>query len=312
MAHNDLRRRSAQRTRDRLVHEPARPWDGPAPKGTLLVIGGAEDKDREKVILRRLVMLVGSGKLVVATVASEDPRQSFERYEPLLRSLGAPHIHHLNVETRGQATQARTLRVLEDADAVFFTGGDQLRITAVLGDTPVFSRIYEIFAQGGTIAGTSAGAAVMSETMVVGGNGEKSYRVGGDLQMAPGFGFARHMVIDQHFAERGRIGRLAGVVAQNPRMLGVGIDEDTAIEVERGASIRVLGAGGVTILDGSTITHTNVAEVDTGRTLSVMGVRLHILSQGDELDLLTREPIPRPPEEVEEELGVPAGSANGA
>lgn len=265
---------------------PGRP--GPAPKGRLLIIGGREDKEDEKLILRRLAQLVGEGKLVLMTLASESPREQFERYDGLLRGLGIRHLHHLVVESRADAEAPRALRTLEGADAVFFTGGDQLRITTQIGDTPVFSRVFEIFDGGGTIAGTSAGASVMSETMLVGGGGAGSPRIGGDLQLAPGFGFARDMVIDQHFAERGRIGRLLAIVAQNPRILGIGIDEDTAIDCMPHKGFDVLGAGGVTVIDGSRVTYTNVAEENDGRTLSLADARVHLLSQGDHFDLETR------------------------
>jgi cyanophycinase len=196
------------------------------------------------------------------------------------------------------------MKTLEGATGVFFTGGDQLRLTTLIGDTPVFSRCYEIFASGGVIAGTSAGAAVMSETMIVGGNGEASPRLGEALQLAPGFGFASGMLIDQHFAERGRIGRLLGVVAQNPRILGVGIDENTAIEVEPFRKFRVLGHSGVTVIDGSDVSYTNVTAEEKDRALSIFGARVHLLTQGDEFNLVNRTPRHGDAEEVDEEIGV--------
>jgi cyanophycinase len=196
------------------------------------------------------------------------------------------------------------MSVLEGAAGVFFTGGDQLRLTTLIGDTPVFSRCYEIFTNGGVIAGTSAGASVMSETMIVAGDGEASPRIGETLQLAPGFGFAKDMVIDQHFAERGRVGRLIGVVAQNPRILGLGIDENTAIEVEPFRRFRVLGNGSVTVIDASDVSDTNVADDVTGRAISVFDLRVHLLTQGDEFDLMTRTPKRGPAEAIDEALGI--------
>jgi len=205
-----------------FLDEPMRPGDPRIrPKGTLLIIGGHEDKENEKVILRELARRVGSGKLVIAPIASERPNEMWEMYETVMRGLGVRHVHHLRIEAREDGASVRAMKTLEDATAVFFTGGDQMRITSMIGDTPAFSRICEIFVEGGTIAGTSAGASVLSETMMVSGNGEASHRIDANLQLAPGFGFARDMVIDQHFAERGRINRLLGVVAQNPRVLGI-------------------------------------------------------------------------------------------
>ena len=284
---------------------PIRPGDPQVrPKGRLLIIGGREDKAGGKLILRELARLTGSGKLVVATIASEQPGSAWEQYEETMRSLGVRHLYHLKIESRSDAESPRAMGVLEDATAVLFTGGDQLRLTTLIGDTPVFSRCYEIFANGGVVAGTSAGAAVMSETMIVSGNGESSPRIGAPLQLAPGFGFAKDMVIDQHFAERGRVGRLLGVVAQNPRILGLGIDENTAIEVEPFRRFRVLGKGGVTVVDGSDVSDTNVADEAMGRALSVFGIRLHLLSQGDEFDFTTRTPKIGAAREVDEELGI--------
>jgi cyanophycinase len=284
---------------------PIRPGDPRLrTKGRLLIIGGREDKADGKLILRELARLTGSGKLVVATIASEQPGSAWEQYEEAMRGLGVRHLYHLKIESRSDAESPRAMGVLEGATAVLFTGGDQLRLTTLIGDTPVFSRCYEIFANGGAIAGTSAGAAVMSETMIVSGDGEVSPRIGAPLQLAPGFGFAKDMVIDQHFAERGRVGRLLGVVAQNPRILGLGIDENTAIEVEPFRRFRVLGKGGVTVVDGSGVADTNVADEAMGRALSVFGIRLHLMSQGDEFDFTTRTPKIGAAREVDEELGV--------
>lgn len=298
-----------------FLTEPIRPGDPRLRRGgTLLLIGGHEDKEGDKIILRSLAERVGSGRLVLATLASESPREMLEQYEPLMRSLGVAHIHHLRFEERTDGAAARVMRTLDEATAVFFTGGDQLRITSLLGDTPAYSRIFEIFANGGTIAGTSAGASVLSETMMVGGAGSESHRIDSKLRLAPGLGLVRDMVIDQHFAERGRIGRLLGVVGQNPRVLGIGIDEDTAIEVRPNIGFRVLGSGGVTVLNGSTVTHTNIVDEEPDRTMSIANITLHVLTQGDRFDLRTRTPELRPADEIEDELGVgtKSGDSNGA
>jgi len=285
--------------------EPMRPGDPRIrPRGTLLIIGGHEDKENEKVILRALADRVGAGKLVVAPLASESPNEMWETYETVMRGLGVRHVHHLQIESREDGSSLRAMRTLEDATAVFFTGGDQMRITSMIGDTPAFSRIFEIFVNGGIIAGTSAGASVLSETMMLSGDSEASHRIKGELRLAPGLGFARDIVIDQHFAERGRINRLLGVVGQNPRILGIGIDENTAIELQPNASrFHVLGEGGVTVINGASVTNTNIAEEDPDRTMSIIGVTLHVLSQGDRFDLRTRTPHLGPARDVEAELG---------
>lgn len=294
---------AARRARHFKEH-PVRPGDPNLhPKGRLLIIGGHEDKDGSKVILRRLAQLIGNGKLVVATLASEHAGSQWNEYETIMRGVGVRHLHHLEIESRADAESEQAMRVLEGATGVFFTGGDQLRLTTLIGDTPIFSRCYEIFANGGVIAGTSAGASVMSETMVVSGDESTSPRIGETLQLAPGFGYAKDMVIDQHFAERGRIGRLLGVVAQNPRILGLGIDENTAVELEPFRRLRVLGKGSVAIIDGSDVSDTNVADDASGRAISVFGVRLHLLTQGDAFELATRAPVRGSAEEVDKEMG---------
>jgi cyanophycinase len=290
--------------------EPLRPGDPRLkPKGRLLIIGGHEDKSTDSPVLRTLADAVGSGKLVIATLASESPAEMFDAYETCFRGMGVRHLSHLVVESRADASTTRALRTLEDADAVFFTGGDQLRITSLIGDTPVFSRTYEIFVTGGTIAGSSAGAAIMSETMMVSGAGDESHRIREGLQLAPGLAFVKDMIIDQHFAERGRIGRLLAVVGQNPRILGVGIDENTAILVQPYRDFRVVGEGGVTVLDGRNVTYSNIAEADVGDTLSVFGVTLHALGNGDVFDLRHREPRDLP--EANGSAHMPDGAATG-
>lgn len=258
---------------------------------TLIIIGGKEDRSDDKIILGEVARRVGGGKLVVSTVAMPSkPDGLFEEYEKAFRALGVRHVFKLEINERAEATMESKLRILDDATAVFFTGGDQVKITSQIGDTPIFKRIREIYEEGGTIAGTSAGAAVMCETMLVmGGDGDSS-AVGGSVRMAPGLGLIGGVIIDQHFMERGRFGRLIGAVAQNPKNLGIGIDEETAIVVERGNGFYVLGPGAVYVIDGTEVSYSNIAEESLRKTLSIYDVRLHVLSQGDRFDLLNRRP----------------------
>jgi cyanophycinase len=292
----------------RFRNRPLRPSDPERPKGQLLIIGGHEDKEHEKLILRFLAQQVGRGSLVVSALASDVPDEMWREYRTVFRGLGVRHLKKLAVAARADAESPKSLRVLDDATAVFLTGGDQLRITSLLGDTPVYSRLLEIFREGGTIAGTSAGASVMSETMLVGGGQNGSHRIGPDLQLAPGFGFAKDMVIDQHFAERGRIGRLLGVLAGNPRILGIGLDENTAIVLKPSREFRVLGEGAVYVLDGASVTESNIAEEARDRTMSLYNVRLHVLTQGDRFLMDTRMPISGPAEKVDAEVGIESSS----
>ena len=269
---------------------------------SLIIIGGHEDKEDDKLILRAVADKVGSGRLVIVTAASNHQEELGEAYEQLFRGLGVRHVHKLRIESREDAMSDKSLRVLEDTSTVFFTGGDQLKITSQIGMTPVCLRLQEIYESGGTIAGTSAGASVMTETMMVSGNGKQTPRLGGGLQLAPGLGFLQGIIIDQHFSERGRIGRLIDAVAQNPRILGVGIDENTAIIVEHDNSFSVLGEGGVCVIDGASVSYTNITEEELDRTLSVYDVKLHILSQGDRFDCRTRKPTSAPAEAIETEM----------
>jgi cyanophycinase len=264
-----------------------------AHKGSLIVIGGGEDKKRDMLILRDVAKRVNSGALAVATVATRLANELWSDYEKVFHRLGVKRVVHLAVENREEAVTEEKVHVLDNVNVVFFTGGDQLKITSKLGGTRIHDRIQEIYNSGGTIAGTSAGASVLSETMLVSGPGNETNRIGQDLLMAPGFGFAKDMIIDQHFAERGRIGRLLGAVARNPRLLGVGIDEDTAIVMDGKEQFQVIGSGGVYVLDGHGVNFTNISEEESGRAISIFGIRLDVLSQGDLFDIRTRRPSSR-------------------
>src|SRR5688572_12861188 len=156
--------------------------------GKLIIIGGHEDKDGENEILRQVADRVGNGKLVVATVGSQEPEEMWKDYKKALSALGVKRVEHLHVETREEALDEKKAKILDGATVVFFTGGDQLRITSQLGDTPIYQKLQDMYERGGTIAGTSAGASVMSGTMLVAGGQEGSPKLGDLIRMAPGFG----------------------------------------------------------------------------------------------------------------------------
>ena len=271
--------------------------DGRNRRGSLIIIGGHEDKEGDMTILREVARRTSTGKIVVTTVASHQPEGYFHDYDVAFHDLGLDDVCELEIMDRCQASQDEKLRILDGAGGVFFTGGDQLKVTSQIGDTPMFHRMREIYEAGGVIAGTSAGASAMCETMLVKGTGRESYRIG-DLWMAPGLGLIRDVIIDQHFAERGRMGRLLGAVAHNPRVLGIGIDEDTAIVVEDEETFFVLGSGAVYVVDASDGTYSNIADEGRDRALSIYDVRLHVLSEGDEFDLRQRRPGKVPHEAV--------------
>ena len=265
--------------------------EGRRRRGCLIIIGGGEDRapSGQRVILREIARHVRGGKLVLATVASHRPEGYFAEYEKAFADLGLGELVELYVEERSQASDREKLSVLDDAAGIFFSGGDQLRITSQIGDTGIEAKVRALFERGGLVAGTSAGAAVMSEMMLVKGSNKVSHRIG-DLHMSPGMGLVRDVIIDQHFAERGRFGRLLGAVAYNPRVLGLGIDEDTAAVVE-GDVFRVIGSGAVYVVDGADISFCNVAEARPDRALSMHDVRVHVLSDDDGFDLKSRRPL---------------------
>ncbi|MDR6218077.1 cyanophycinase [Deinococcus soli (ex Cha et al. 2016)] len=258
-------------------------------RGTLVIIGGHEDKEGARDILREVARLNGDRPLVIATLASHTREGYFESYQQGFADLGVGPLRELYLDERDDALQADTLDILAGAGGIFFSGGDQLRITSLLAQTPLDDRVRALYDSGGVIAGTSAGASVLCETMLVSGHSDETYRVG-EVQMAPGLGLMQGVLIDQHFAERGRMGRLLGAVALNPRALGIGLDEDTAIVV-RGTTFEVIGQGGVYVIDGAAVTHSNVAEAHAGDALSLHGTVLHVLSAGDQFDLHRRAPL---------------------
>lgn len=258
-------------------------------KGTLIIIGGGEDKEGDRLILTEVARKVGRGKLCVASVASEVGDELWATYRKIFHDLGVKKVTHLSMIDRQGPEDLKALRLVKEADAIFFTGGDQLKITNELGGTAVADEILKLYQGGGLIAGTSAGASVMSETMLVAGPGATSVRVRTELRMAPGLGFVKDVIIDQHFAERGRISRLIGAISHNPRYLGVGIDEDTAV-IMQGKSFRVMGKGSVYIVDGHEMTECSLSENSVNENLSVFNMKLHVLADGDVYDLGHRKP----------------------
>lgn len=258
-------------------------------RGNLIIVGGAEDKRGDRHILTEIARRNGGGKMVILTAASEVADDVWEDYRRIFKDLGVKKVEHLRISQPEEARDPKWTMLLQNARTIFFTGGDQLRITSKIGGTAIEDMIVEIYQNGGIIAGTSAGASVMGQTMLVGGENAESHKVG-NWMMAPGMGFAKGMIIDQHFAQRGRIGRLLGAVALNPGILGIGIDEDTAIIVEEG-SFQVLGTNAVYVIDGHSLSYTNISEASAEKTMSMHDVKLHILAAGEAYDFKTRKAI---------------------
>jgi len=261
-------------------------------QGTLVLIGGREQKDGERVILTEVARRAGPGTLVVATLASEEPDCQWRRYAKAFTELGVRRVEHLAIADREEALSPDITQIFDGATAVFFTGGDQLKIVAKLGGTSLLARMRELFEGGGLLAGTSAGAASMGEVMLVAqGPRENSHKVEGAFYMTRGLGLVSDLIIDQHFAQRARIHRLLGAVGENPGVLGIGIDEDTAVIVRPQESFQVIGSGAVYVVDGSGVTHTNVSETASRDTLRLFDVKLHVLDGHSGFDLNARRPF---------------------
>ncbi len=260
------------------------------PQGRLIIIGGHEAKEDNAIILNQVaeVTNAGNGHLVVITVATQEPEELGKQYHKTFTELGIQKIDILDIRTRDEASDEAIVKRIEPATTIFFTGGDQLRITSQIGDSPLFRCIRDIYRRGGTIVGTSAGAAAMPETMLIGGPSDESARAEA-LKMAPGLAFLSQVVIDSHFAERGRMGRLLGAVAQNPRNVGLGIDEDTAIVVED-HHFRVLGSGAVYVVDGIEISYSSLSEKEVEGVIGMADIKLHVLGHGDSFSLAERRP----------------------
>jgi cyanophycinase len=212
----------------------------------------------------------------------------------------------VDTETRDDATSSTALEAIDKATGIFFTGGDQARITSILKDTQIDTAIHKRFAEGAVVAGTSAGAAVMPDNMSVEGDSQTNPRIE-VVEMGPGLGFLPGVVIDQHFSQRGRLGRLISALVQQPAVLGFGIDENTAMVVTDN-QIQVIGQGAVTIVDESEATYNNLDEILKDEPLAVFGAKLHILPNGYRFDLKTRQPIPS--DRSMPNVAVPAGSIN--
>lgn len=260
-------------------------------RGTAILIGGSEDKQGARMILTEVARRAGDGTFVVATLASEEPERQWDRYRQVFSDLGIKRIEHLAISGR-EAVLDGSVAVLDEATAIFFTGGDQVKIAAKLGGTALFARLRERFAQGATIAGTSAGASAMGESMLVSrGLDDQSHRVEGAFYMTRGLGLVSDLIIDQHFAQRARIERLIGAIAENPGVLGIGIDEDTGVILEADNRCHVIGTGAVYVADGAGLTYTNVSEESGAHALCLFDVALHVLNHGTGFDLGSRRPF---------------------
>jgi len=262
------------------------------PKGKLMIIGGAEKHEDGLFVLEAVAKEMRRKKrpLLLITAALSSPGNGPNEYIKIFKELGLDDVEVLEIPTREDAYDEANVAKVAEAGGIFFTGGDQLRITSQLCDSPIYQTISRLYVDGCMVAGTSAGAAAMPDTMIIGGPSDESNRLS-SLSMAPGLGLIEGVVIDSHFAERGRMGRLLGAVAQNPANLGLGIDESTAILVEDGERFTVLGSGAVYVVDGTGISYSSLAEDSSEGVITICDVKLHVLGEGEGFDILQRTPI---------------------
>lgn len=249
--------------------------------GCLLIIGGDEQRECRERILARFVELAGGpgSAFVLLTSASKEPQDMARPYQEVLARLGVTRCDVVHTASREEANDPAIAERIGHADGILITGGDQKRLMVVIGGTAVDRALHEALKRRcACLAGTSAGASAMAGHMLASGFAEYAPEKGA-AALGAGLGFVQHVVIDQHFSQRHRINRLLSLIAQNPYLYGLGIDADTALVVERGVGIEVIGDGGVTFVDGRHMI-TNAAAIGEGEQAELIGVQLHVLPAG--------------------------------
>ena len=271
------------------------------PKGKLIIIGGAVDKGSftesnftdnveknlnffEKGILKRIIDESKNDKasrIEIIPTASKVPNQVGPEYAKAFQYLGAENVEVLNIEKREEALSDDSYNRIKNADVIFFTGGDQLRLTSIIGGTPMHDLILQKYQEEEFIyVGTSAGAASASKSMIYQGSSHEAL-LKGEIKVTSGLGLIDHVVVDTHFVQRGRIGRLFQAVVSNPKTLGIGLGEDTGLLITEGNSMEALGSGLVILVDGRNISDTNITDVNIGDPISIKNLVVHVLSKGD-------------------------------
>jgi cyanophycinase len=277
---------------DRSAPERLAPTTDGGPVGPVMVIGGAEDKLGERVILSRFVEFAGGdqARIAVISTASALGDAATELYRQIFARVGAVKVMGLRPETREEANDPRMIEALKDATGIFMTGGNQLRLSSVIGGTKLGAAILDAHGRGVVVAGTSAGAsAVATHMMAFGSSGATpKYRM---ANVSVGLGLLVNVVVDQHFEQRTRLGRLLAVVAQSPSLIGLGLDEDTAAIIDANDVLEVIGRGSVTIVDGTDVI-TNAFQTTGHKPMMVSNARLHSLPSGYRFDLRARRVLP--------------------
>ncbi len=257
--------------------------------GTLIAIGGAEDREQELEILSKVFSFAPeeSDEVTVIATASGIPEEILPVYEEAFQRIGASKVHSLSVRERQDAADPANIELIQRSGVVFFTGGDQLRLTNVLGGSKMLTAIRNHYASGGVIAGTSAGAVAQSTTMIYNGGAADALHKGA-VKMSSGLGFVEGIIIDSHFLERGRFTRLMEVGATNPEYLGVGLGEDAAVIIHRNRVLEAIGTGHVIIVDTRDLASSNIADLAMGEAVAIENVVMHALISGHGFDIDAR------------------------
>jgi cyanophycinase len=279
------------------------------PKGKLIIIGGALDKGSftentfadqveenlnffEKGILKRIIdesKHQKNSRIEIVPTASKVPDIVGVEYARAFGYLGAENVGVLNVENREDALSPEALERITNANVIFFTGGDQLRLTSIFGGTPIHDLLLKKYLEEDFLyVGTSAGAACASKNMIYQGSSREAL-LKGEIKITSGLGFMDNVIIDTHFVQRGRIGRLFQAVVGNPKTLGIGLGEDTGLLIKYGVSMEALGSGLVIIVDGRQILDSNISDVALGEPISIKNLVVHVMSQGDVYCLETND-----------------------
>jgi cyanophycinase len=261
-----------------------------AQRGWIIPIGGAEEKENSPQILRRFVELCGANgpaDIVIVPTASQLANTG-ARYERIFTELGAARVSAMDFDTRRDCEESGRLERLKSATGVFFTGGNQLRLSTILGGTSVAKALRLMNAAGVHMAGTSAGAAFISEHMIAFGE-EGASPIAGAVRLAPGLGLTNRFIIDQHFRQRDRLGRLLAALAFNPFAIGLGLDEDTAAFIGPDNTLEAAGSGSITVVDASGIEFSSMDVAAEGQPVCMLGIAIHILIAGATFNLHTRQ-----------------------
>lgn len=260
-----------------------------ATRGWIIPIGGGEEKENNPHILQRFVKLSGGSKAdIVVLPAASRLADTGERYEKIFTTLGAGKVTAINFDSREDCEESSRLKRISEATGIFFTGGNQLRLSTLFGGTSAAKLIRVRNADGVHVAGTSAGASFISEHMIAFGEDGAS-PIAGSVRLAPGLGLTNRFIIDQHFRQRDRLGRLLTALAYNPFAIGIGLDEDAAAFISPDNTLEVMGSGGITLVDASGIEFTSMDMVDEGQPICMLGIKLHFLVAGATFNLSTRQ-----------------------